>query len=99
MKLIKPGIYENSKFTEIQGDVNSRTSSGDIDIEGLIGIYRNVSSFGNVKINNSKTALHLTASSGGIEGENIVFVGESYFNTTSGNIILNLNNDFKPILS
>ncbi|RUT73057.1 DUF4097 family beta strand repeat-containing protein [Ancylomarina longa] len=85
------------KFTEIHGDVNSRTSSGDIDIEGLVGVFRNVSTSGNVNINNSKTALHLTASSGDIEGENIILVGESYFTTTSGNVYLNLNNNFEQL--
>ncbi|MPQ47483.1 DUF4097 family beta strand repeat protein [Marinifilum sp. N1E240] len=81
------------EFKDIEGDIQSRTSSGDIEIERLTGRLKNVSSSGGIEISDSKTVLHLTTTSGDIQGDNLVLVGESFFDTTSGNVTLSLRND------
>jgi len=81
------------EFKDIEGDILSRTSSGDIEIEQLTGRLKNVSTSGSIEISDSKTVLHLTTTSGDIQGDNLVLVGESFFDTTSGNVTLSLRND------
>ncbi|NOU59750.1 DUF4097 family beta strand repeat-containing protein [Marinifilum caeruleilacunae] len=81
------------ELSYIKGDVASRTTSGDVEIDNLVGRLKNVSSSGSTEIDNSKVYLHLTTSSGDIQGNNIVLLGESYFNTTSGNVDMELRND------
>lgn len=81
------------ELKNIQGDISSRTTSGDLEIDHLVGRMKNVSSSGSLEIENSEVYLHLTTSSGDIRGDGIVLLGETFFNTTSGNVDLKLKND------
>jgi DUF4097 and DUF4098 domain-containing protein YvlB len=85
------------ELSNVVGDINSRTSSGDLEIDNINGKFKNVSTSGNLEISNSRCYLNLSASSGDIEGKNVVLLGESYFNTTSGNIRMYLKNDFDQL--
>lgn len=82
---------------KINGDLDSRTTSGDLNFDGVQGKVKNVSTSGNFSIVNSKVILNLSSSSGDLKGQNLVLLGESFFNSTSGDIYMNLQNDFDQL--
>ncbi|WP_461644137.1 DUF4097 family beta strand repeat-containing protein [Labilibaculum euxinus] len=85
------------EMVNVIGNISSRTSSGNQEFDKVEGQIKSISSSGNVGILNSKTILNLTSSSGNLRGQGLVLLGESYFKATSGDVSMNLLNDFEQL--
>jgi hypothetical protein len=81
------------EFTAVTGDINAKTTSGSVSLKSVTdGTIDVTSTSGGQKLAGVSGTLRLASSSGGLTGENVTLAGDSVFQTTSGEISLELAN-------
>jgi DUF4097 and DUF4098 domain-containing protein YvlB len=79
---------------DVAGNMSVESSSGSQTYEEIDGNIKAKSSSGRITINKQTGALDLRATSGKLEGYEIKLTGDSSFQTSSGRISFELENDF-----
>jgi DUF4097 and DUF4098 domain-containing protein YvlB len=82
--------YEN-----ISGDIKARSTSGRQSYEAMAGDITAEASSGSITVNEQAGALDLRATSGKLEGHTVKLSGDSSFETTSGRIRFEFENDIE----
>lgn len=77
----------------VTGDISADSSSGRQLYEGIVGNIIAESSSGSITINDQTGTLDLKATSGRLEGSNVLLEGDSSFSTSSGRISFDFKND------
>lgn len=88
----------NVEIDNVEGDIYSKASSGRIRIENVKGgdVEVGVSS-GNIYLGNVKGGVRANCSSGNIKGSDVLLTSDSRFETTSGTINVDLENNLNDI--
>jgi DUF4097 and DUF4098 domain-containing protein YvlB len=79
---------------DVAGDMSVESSSGSQTYEEIDGNIKAKSSSGRITINRQTGALDLRATSGKLEGQEVKLTGDSSFQTSSGRIRFEFENDF-----
>lgn len=78
---------------EVTGDISTGTSSGAQTYEAIEGNIITESSSGKISIHDQTGTLDLKATSGVLEGNDVLLKGDSSFTTSSGRITFDFKND------
>jgi len=79
------------------GNVSSESSTGSHRYENLIGDLHARSTTGRIEVEGLQGTLSLRTSTGSQEGRGIVLAGDSYFESSTGNIDMDFNNAIEDL--
>jgi DUF4097 and DUF4098 domain-containing protein YvlB len=82
-------------FAEIDGNIKAKSSSGRQSYETIVGDIKAETSSGSITINEQTGELDLSATSGKLNGHSVKLTGNSSFQTSSGRISFEFENDFE----
>lgn len=100
--MIEGSVYGESSSGRIEvinvnGGVYLSASSGDLRLSAIEGNIEAASSSGRIILNTIKGALRIKTSSGDITGEDVLISGDSVFESSSGRIDMNLDNQLNGL--
>ena len=81
-------------YEVIDGNIKAKSSSGRQSYDAIVGDIVAETSSASITINEQMGALDLRATSGKLEGQDVKLTGDSSFQTSSGRIHFNFENDF-----
>jgi hypothetical protein len=81
-------------YEEIDGNIKAKSSSGRQSYEAIVGDIVGETSSGSITINEQTGMLDLSATSGKLNGHSVKLTGNSSFQTSSGRISFEFENDF-----
>ena len=81
-------------YEEIDGNIKAKSSSGRQSYEAIVGDIVAETSSGSITINEQTGMLDLSATSGKLNGHSVKLTGNSSFQTSSGRISFEFENDF-----
>ncbi len=81
----------------VEGNIEGRSSSGRINLNDIEGDIVAETTSGGISLDGVKGGLELESTSGSLEGEEIEITANSYFESSSGSIDMELTNDLETL--
>jgi lia operon protein LiaG len=82
----------DQKIVDLSGDLKPRSTSGNISAQNCIGLIEMSATSGDLLFNAVHGGLNVRTTSGDIRGSHVELTKNSYFQTTSGDVVMELEN-------
>lgn len=87
----------DQELNDVSGNLNSEATSGDIEVRKFSGSLELSATSGDIDLRELEGLVSAATTSGDIKGDYIQLTGDSRFKSTSGDIIMDLENDLEDV--